>query len=106
LWAGSRRVRRWSSGDVRGVYYSVLAIFVVWGLIAMGLAAPFFLLQVSANVAGVVMVISSLHILYVNTTMLPPELRPPLWRRIALVAMTLFYGFFVALWLSGLLLAD
>ncbi len=106
LWAGSRRVRRWSSGDVRGVYYSVLAIFVVWGLIAMGLAAPFFLLQISANVAGVVMVISSLHILYVNTTMLPPELRPPLWRRAALVALALFYGFFVALWLSGLLLAD
>ena len=101
LWSGSRRVRRWSSGDVRGVYYSVLAVFVGWGLIAMGLAAPFFLLQVSANVAGVVMVISSLHILYVNTTMLPPELRPPLWRRIALVVLALFYGFFVALWLFG-----
>lgn len=101
LWSGSRRVRRWSSGDVRGVYYCVLAVFVGWGLIAMGLAAPFFLLQVSANVAGVVMVISSLHILYVNTTMLPPELRPPLWRRIALVVLALFYGFFVALWLFG-----
>ncbi len=102
LWAGSRRVRRWSKGDVRGVYYSVLAIFVGWGLIAMGLAAPFFLLQISANVAGVVMVIASLHILYVNTTMLPPGLRPPLWRRGALVVMALFYGFFVILWLTSL----
>jgi hypothetical protein len=50
----------------------------------------------------VVMVLSSLHILYVNMTLLPPELRPPLWRRIALVAMALFYGFFVTLWLSSL----
>lgn len=101
LWSGSRRVRRWSSGDVRAVYYTVLAVFVGWGLIAMGLAAPFSLLQLGANVAGVVMVVSSLHILHVNTTMLPPELRPPLWRRIALVVLALFYGFFVALWLFG-----
>lgn len=101
LWSGSRRVRRWSSGDVRGVYYSVLAIFVVWGLIAMGLAQPIFLLQLGANIAGVVMVLSALHILYVNTTLLPPEVRPPLWRRIALVAMALFYGFFVMLWLTS-----
>lgn len=102
LWAGSRRVRRWSSGDVRYVYYGVLAIFVVWGLIAMGMASPIFLLQVSANVAGVVVVVAALHILYVNTTLLPPELRPPLWRRAALVVLALFYGAFVTLWLSSL----
>jgi hypothetical protein len=103
LWSGSRRVRGLSGGDVRRVYYSVLAIFVVWGLIAMGLAQPIFLLQVSANIAGMVMVIASLHILYVNTRLLPPELRPPLWRRAALVATSLFYGFFVTLWLSSLI---
>ena len=103
LWSGSRRVRGVSGGDVRRVYYSVLAIFVVWGLIAMGLAQPIFLLQVSANIAGMVMVIASLHILYVNTRLLPPELRPPLWRRAALVATSLFYGFFVTLWLSSLI---
>jgi hypothetical protein len=34
--------------------------------------------------------------------MLPAELRPPLWRRAALVVMALFYGFFVSLWLSTL----
>ncbi|HEY6814254.1 MAG TPA: Nramp family divalent metal transporter, partial [Croceibacterium sp.] len=31
LWTGSRRVRRWSTGDVRRVYYSVLGLLVVWG---------------------------------------------------------------------------
>ena len=103
LWTGSRRVRRWSTGDVRRVYYSVLAVFVAWGLVALGLAQPIVLLQISANVAGVVMLLASLHVLRVNTTLLPPELRPPLWRRAALVAMALFYGFFVALWLSGVI---
>jgi hypothetical protein len=28
---------------------------------------------------------------------LPPELRPPQWRRAALVCMALFHGFFAAL---------
>jgi hypothetical protein len=49
----------------------------------------------------VVFVISALHILYINTHFLPRELRPPLWRRVALVLMALFYGFFVYLWLMG-----
>ena len=59
------------------------------------LAQPFVLLQISANMAGLVLVIGSLHLLYVNTRLLPPHVRPPMWRRAALVFMSLFYGFFV-----------
>ena len=55
------------------------------------------LLKISANVAGVIFIIASLHLLYINTRLLPPHVRPPMWRRVALVAMALFYGFFVAL---------
>jgi hypothetical protein len=47
--------------------------------------------------AGVVFIISALQLLYLNTRVLPPALRPPLWRRVALVGMALFYGFFVVL---------
>jgi hypothetical protein len=101
LWTGSTRVRAWSEGDVRLVYYSVLAGFVVWGMIASGLAQPIFLLQLGANIAGIVLAISALHILYVNTTFLPKEIRPPLWRRAALVLLALFYGFFAYLWIMG-----
>jgi len=101
LWSGSRRMREWRGGDVRLIYYSVLAAGVVWGLIALRLTQPILLLQVGANMAGLVMVISSIHILYVNTRLLPVALRPPMWRRLALVAMSIFYGFFVYLWLMG-----
>ena len=52
------------------------------------------------------MVFSSLHILYINMKFLPKELRPPLWRRIALIFMAIFYGFFVYLWLMGGLVPD
>jgi hypothetical protein len=60
----------------------------------------------AANIAGLVMVISALHILYVNVKFLPREIRPPLWRRLCLVAMALFYGMFVWLWAMGGFLPD
>lgn len=97
LWTGSRRVRGWRGGDVRAVYYCVLGALVLWGIAALRLAQPIVLLKLSANVAGAVFIVASLHLLYVNTRLLPPHVRPPIWRRLALVAMALFYGFFVAL---------
>jgi len=97
LWTGSRRVRAWRGGDVRAVYYGVLAVVVLWGIIALKMAQPVMLLQIGANIAGVIFVIASMHLLYLNTRVLPQALRPPLWRRLALVGMALFYAFFVAL---------
>jgi hypothetical protein len=97
LWTGSRRVRRWSREDARNVYYAVLLVVVIWGIIALKLAAPIMLLQIGANIAGIIFVISATHLLYLNTRILPPALRPPMWRRIALVGMVLFYGFFTIL---------
>jgi hypothetical protein len=101
LWSGSARVRGWRNGDVRAVYYAVLGGLVLWGVLALRLAQPIVLLQISANVGGLILAIASLHILRVNTTLLPEEIRPSLWRRVALVAQAAFYGAFVLLWLFG-----
>jgi hypothetical protein len=103
LWTGSDRVRAWRGGDVRAVYYTVLAAIVLWGIVALRLAQPFLLLQIGANMAGFVFVIAAPHLLYINTRLLPEHIRPPMWRRVGLIAMALFYGFFVtrsamALW--------
>ena len=103
LWTGSRRLRSWRGGDVRLVYYAVLAVVVLWGIVALRMAQPIVLLQLGANMAGIVFIIASLHLLYVNTRLLPAPLRPPLWRRVALVATALFYGAFVALWLRSVI---
>jgi hypothetical protein len=97
LWTGSPRVRTWRGGDVRAVYYTVLAMLVAWGIVALRLAQPIVLLKVSANVAGCILIVASLHLLYVNTRLLPQHVRPPAWRRAALVAVAVFYGFFVTL---------
>ncbi|MNC98555.1 hypothetical protein D3C83_165570 [compost metagenome] len=81
----------------------MLALEVIWGMIALRLAAPIVLLQIGANVAGVVFIMSSMHVLYVNTTLLPRELRPPMWRRACLVAMAIFYGFFSTMSIRAIL---
>jgi hypothetical protein len=92
LWTNSRRLRAWREGDVRKVYYGILAVVVLWGVLALRLAQPILLLQLSANIGGVVFVVAGLHLLYVNTRLLPAELRPGLWPRIGLIALVLFYG--------------
>ena len=97
LWTGSRRLRAWRGGDIRAVYYGVLATVVLWGVVALGRAQPIFLLKLGANMGAVILIIASLHLLYINTRLLPLHVRPPKWRCAALVAMALFYGFFVAL---------
>jgi hypothetical protein len=103
LWTGSRRVRHWSGDDVRVVYYGALAVICFWGIIALRLAQPIILLLLAANVASAVFTISSLHLLYVNTRLLPPAIRPPFWRRATLVAMACFYGLFATMALRAML---
>jgi hypothetical protein len=103
LWTGSKSLRAWRTSDVRVVYYAVLTIVILWGVVALHFSQPITLIQIGANMAGVILMISSLHVLYVNTTLLPPELRPSWPRRIALVALAIFYGCFVVLWLRSLL---
>ena len=106
LWSASPRLRQWRGGDIRRVYSGVMAVVVAWGVVAIGLSQPIVLLQLAANVAGFVLALGSLHILRVNTTLLPEPLRPSRARRVMLVAMSVFYGFFVWLWLRGGLVPD
>jgi hypothetical protein len=103
IWTGSKRARAWRGGDVRAIYYSLLAVVVVWGIFALGLAQPILLLQISANVAGITFVIAGLHLLYVNTQLLPEAVRPGMWPRAGLVGLVVFYGGFSFMSIRALL---
>jgi hypothetical protein len=74
------------------LYYLLLAVFTLWGLFAVNWGHAMTLFKILAAVAGFVSALSAAQILRVNTRLLPPELRPPLWRRAVLVLCTLFYG--------------
>jgi hypothetical protein len=103
LWTGSKRIRGWRGGDVRAIYYALLGVVVIWGMIALKLAQPILLLQISANVAGLTFVIAGVHLLYVNTRLLPKAVRPGMWPRAGLVALVAFYGLFSFLSVQALI---
>ena len=48
------------------------------------------------------MAIAALHLLYINTKFLPKQLRPSMARRVGLVALSVFRGAFVVMWLGSL----
>jgi hypothetical protein len=103
MWTGSSRIRAWRGGDVRRIYYTLLGAVVIWGMIALKLAQPIVLIQISANVAGATFVIAGIHLYYVNTRLLPKAVQPGMWPRVGLVALVAFYGLFSFLSIRALL---
>jgi hypothetical protein len=92
IWTGSTRAR--AIGDVRVIYYGALAVFVLFGVWAIGVAQPFFLILLGAFIAGFNFVVLGLHALYVNRKFLPREVQAPLWRNAMVVIAVLFFAFF------------
>jgi hypothetical protein len=93
LWMSSERARAWRHG-IRAIYYGILVVFSVWGMIVIRSASPFQLFKILANMAGLVLLISGVQIFLVNRRFLPPAVRPPLWREMGLLACSAFYAFF------------
>lgn len=89
LWSASPRIRRWSASKL---YAVILAILTLWALFAANLGSVLALFKVLGIVANPIMTIAAIQIWRVNTRFLPPGVRPPLWRQIALGVCALFYG--------------
>jgi hypothetical protein len=88
----------WTSGAAGGrggagaLYHGALVVFTVAGAVAITLAEPLSLILIGANLAAVNFALLAFHTLWVNRTLLPRELRPPLWREAALLACGLFFA--------------
>jgi hypothetical protein len=80
--------------DIRGLYYGILIIFSLWGVIAIRMASPFQLFKFLANMAGIVLAIAGVQIVWVNRRFLPRALRPALWREIGVLGCSAFYAYF------------
>ena len=91
VWTSSGRVREAKSLGVGRLYYGLLLVLSLWGLVVVHFAGAMALFQILAAIAGLVLVPAGIQVLIVNTTLLPEELRPPMWRRVALVLCSLFY---------------
>jgi hypothetical protein len=99
LWYASPKIREWSKGDIRKVYYGLLVAVLIWGTIYVNITVPLIILAISANVANFTMALSALLTVIVNRKFLPPEFRPSIWREVIMLVNTVFFGFFFSLFL-------
>ncbi|HVA48603.1 MAG TPA: Nramp family divalent metal transporter [Pirellulales bacterium] len=76
IWTSSSWARRMREDRVKYVYYSILALYGVWGLAAMTMFDPLQILKAAGVLMNVSLGIASWHTLYANLTLLPPGLRP------------------------------
>ena len=90
LWAGWPGLRQYKA---RRVYFSLLMIFAVWGVIALSKGEnALSLFKVLGLLASPILAVGAFQILRVNTRFLPKAIQPPLWRRVSLVLCGIVYG--------------
>lgn len=96
LWSGSRRIRNSLRGnDVKRIYYSILTIYVLWTVVLTFLfskyGTPKLMTLVIANLNNLAIGLTSFHVLWVNCSLLPTELRPRWYHRTGMILCGVFY---------------
>jgi len=92
-WTGAQRMRALDPHAIRKFYFGVLGLYFVVALVFLSLAAPLWLIVAYGNIGNFALGVSTWHVLYVNTTLLPEEVRPGPAARLGLaLAGTYFLG--------------
>ena len=91
FWTASSRLRKMDPANIRWVYFSVVVIYGIFGLIMLSVAPTLELLKLAANIFNYALGFSCFHTLVVNLTLLPKELRPGWFMRIGLGLAGLFF---------------
>lgn len=92
IWTGVRRLRGVEGNKVKYVYYSILALYGVWGLVALRVTPnPLVLAIASGVMMNIALGVSALHTLYVLMVLLPKPLRPGWVFRAGLLCCGVFY---------------
>ena len=94
LWS-SERVRKWARGDVRAVYYTLLAAYVALSSWAVFQAQPLILVTIAANIANFIGLLVIPAVMYLSSQ-LPREIRPKPWEYALLVVFLGLSGYFFA----------
>ena len=91
LWVGNRRARQLDERYVKHIYYGILALYALWGSLALAVLNPLQIAKVGAVAGNVALGCTAFHTLYVNRTLLPRELRPHWFMQLGLVATGVFF---------------
>ena len=90
LWSGWPRLHSMSASRL---YARLLLGFAAIGIVVLSYGKhALSLFEILGVFAGPILAIGAFQILRVNTRFLPKQIRPPMWRRIALILCGLCYG--------------
>ena len=96
IWSASPHARNHlQDHQVKYIYYSLLFTYVLWTLVAAYLfstyGTPKLMTLIIANLNNLAIGVTSFQLLWVNTTLLPPELRPRWYHRLGMIGCGSFY---------------
>ena len=91
FWTSSARLREWETKKIRNLYFYVLSGYSLFGMVMLYLGKPLTLLTIGTNIMNFALGFSCWHVLVLNLTLLPRELRPNWFVRIALFFAGLFF---------------
>jgi hypothetical protein len=91
FWTASKTLRRLDPKSIRYVYFSVLAIYAVFGMTMLSLEEPETLLVVATTIFNYALGFSCWHTLWLNLVLLPKRLRPNWFIRISLFLAGSFF---------------
>ena len=93
LWIASKRLHKVDDHKVKLVYYTLLALYCIWGLIALRVSPNPLVLAIATGVMwNFAFAFTSLHLLWVMRTLMPVALRPGWVQCCGLVGGALLYG--------------
>lgn len=98
IWMGVGRMHSLDGNRVKYIYYTLLAVYCVWGLIALWVAPnPLVIAIASGFMMNLVLALASLHTVYVLHRLLPRHARPGWLLSGGLVTCALLYLFISAI---------
>jgi len=102
IWQASEKVRKWARGEIKKLYYTVLAFIIIWIIFAFALnyifgIVPLAWILMVANISNVVLALTAAATIYINRKWLPKEIRMPIWIAVILGIGVVFWSTFAIL---------
>ena len=92
IWIGSAKVKNKPGHSVIRIYYGILAIYCVWGFVALTYMSPLKIVAIIGTVLGnIALGFSAFHTLFVNRRLLPVELRPNWFMQLGMIVCGIFF---------------
>lgn len=91
FWTASGSMRKLDPKSIRYVYFGLLAAYTIWSAVILYISKPTTLLLIAGLFMNFAMGATMLHSLFVNSLLLPRELRPNWFSRLCLFLAAMFF---------------